>query len=297
MSVICGINWKTPVTTASGTFSRESAALVDVKRLGAVTLKGVSCEPWHGNPPPRIAETYGGMLNSVGLQNIGADEFIKNELPFWLRFGTPVIVNLAGHTVDEYVNAAKKFNDTPVEMFELNISCPNVDMGGMAFGTDAKTAGHVVSEVKKVSAKPLIVKLSPNVTDITEIARAAEASGADAISMINTILGMKIDITKRKPLLANTFGGLSGPAVKPVAVRMVYQVSGAVKIPVIGMGGIINAADAVEFFMAGASAVAIGTASFADPHAVIKIIDGIGEFLVKNNINDIEEIIGCSRIK
>lgn len=291
---IAGVVLKNPVTTASGTFGsgKEYSDFVDLNLLGAVTVKGVADKPWKGNNTPRIAETYGGMLNSVGLQNPGADYFIENDIPFLKQFDTKIIVNVCGHTIEEYCSVVEKLSDSDIDLFELNISCPNVKEGGIAFGTNCDMAGKIVSEVKKYSKKPLIVKLSPNVTDITEIARAVEAGGADAISLINTLLGMKIDINKRKTILANKVGGLSGPAIKPVAVRMVYQVNKAVSVPLIGMGGIQNAEDAIEFIMAGATGVAVGTANFFNPYATMEVISGIEKFMHENKISNINEIRG-----
>ncbi len=291
---IAGVEMKNPVTTASGTFGsgREYGEFVDLNRLGAVTVKGVADKPWLGNDSPRIAEVYGGMLNSVGLQNPGMEYFIEKEIPFLRGFDTKIIVNICGHSIEEYCNVAERLSECDVDLFELNISCPNVTEGGIAFGTDTAMVEKVVSEVKKVSKKPLIVKLSPNVTDIAEIARAAESGGADSISLINTLQGMKIDIYRRKPVLANKIGGFSGPAVKPVAVRMVYQVAKAVSVPVIGMGGIQNWEDAVEFIMAGATAVAVGTANFNNPFATVEVVDGLRKYMADNHIEDIGEIRG-----
>ncbi len=291
---ICGVEMKNPVTTASGTFGsgREFSEFVDLNKLGAVTVKGVAAEPWKGNNAPRIAEVYGGMLNSVGLQNPGAEYFINNDIPFLRQFDTKIIVNICGHSIEEYCNAAEMLSDSDVDLFELNISCPNVSQGGITFGTVPSMAEKVVSEVKKYCKKPLIVKLTPNVTDITEIARAAVSGGADGLSLINTLLGMKIDIKRRKPVLFNKVGGFSGPAVKPVAVRMVYQVCKAVNVPVIGMGGISNYEDAIEFIMAGATAVAVGTANFSNPFATVEIVEGIEKFMIENGIKDLSEIRG-----
>lgn len=291
---IAGVELKNPVMTASGTFGsgREYSEFVDLSRLGAVVVKGVADKPWKGNPAPRIAEVYGGMLNSVGLQNPGVEYFIKEDIPFLRQFDTKIIVNVCGHTMEEYTNVVKALNGKDIDMLELNISCPNVTEGGMAFGTDCSMVEKVVSEVKKYADKPLIVKLSPNVTDITAIAKAAENGGADALSLINTLTGMKIDIYKRKPVLANKIGGMSGPAVKPVAVRMVYQVHKAVKLPIIGMGGISNSEDAIEFIMAGAVGVAVGTANFTNPFATVDVIDGIESYMRKYGIEDISEIRG-----
>ncbi len=295
MSVdICGVKLKNPVMTASGTFGsgREYSELIDLNRLGAVVVKGVAAKPWKGNPAPRIAEVYGGMLNSVGLQNPGVEYFIENDIPFLRRFDTKIIVNVCGHTTEEYVNVVKALRGQDIDLLELNISCPNVSEGGMSFGTDPEMAKRVVSSVKEYADKPLIVKLTPNVTDITVIAKAVKEGGADALSLINTITGMKIDIYARKPVLQRKIGGMSGPAVKPVAVRMVYQVCKAVELPVIGMGGISNAEDALEFIMAGATGVSIGTANFVDPFATIKTIDGISEYMEKYGIKNIGEIRG-----
>ncbi len=291
---ICGVEMKNPVTTASGTFGsgREFSEFVDLNKLGAVTVKGVASEPWKGNNAPRIAEVYGGMLNSVGLQNPGAEHFINNDIPFLRQFDTKIIVNICGHSIEEYCKAAEMLSDSDVDLFELNISCPNVSQGGITFGTVPSMAEKVVSEVKKYCKKPLIVKLTPNVTDITEIAKAAVSGGADGLSLINTLLGMKIDIKRRKPVLFNKVGGFSGPAVKPVAVRMVYQVCKAVNVPVIGMGGISNYEDAIEFIMAGATAVAVGTANFNNPFATVEVVEGIEKYMIENGIKDLSEIRG-----
>lgn len=291
---ICGVELKNPVMTASGTFGsgREYSEFVDLNRLGAVVVKGVADKPWNGNPAPRIAEVYGGMLNSVGLQNPGVDYFIENDIPFLRQFDTKIIVNVCGHSIEEYVNVVKKLQGQDVDLLELNISCPNVSEGGMAFGTDPVMVEKVVNAVKKEADKPLIVKLSPNVTDITETARAAVAGGADGLSLINTLTGMKIDIYRRQPVLDRKIGGMSGPAVKPVAVRMVYQVCKAVDVPVIGMGGISNAEDAIEFIMAGATGVSIGTANFINPRATVDTIEGIEEYMKKYNVSDLSEIRG-----
>ena len=288
------LQMKNPVMTASGTFGsgREFSEFVDLNRLGAVVVKGVADKPWNGNPAPRIAEVYGGMLNSVGLQNPGVDYFIENDIPFLRKFDTKIIVNVCGHAIDEYVNVVTKLQGQDVDLLELNISCPNVSEGGMAFGTDPTMVEKVVNEVKKVADKPLIVKLSPNVTSITDIAKAAVSGGADALSLINTLNGMKIDIYKRQPVLFRKTGGMSGPAVKPVAVRMVYEVCKAVDVPVIGMGGISNAEDAIEFIMAGATGVSIGTANFINPRATVDTVEGIEEYMKKYNVNDLSEIRG-----
>ncbi len=294
---IAGVTWKNPVTTGSGTFGfgREYSEYFDLSELGAVCLKALSAVPRQGNPSPRIAEVEKGVLNSVGLQNPGAAAFLEKELP-WLRtFDTKLIANLCGSTVEDYVAVAEVLGDR-VDMFELNISCPNVKEGGMAFGTDPKMIEHITQKVKAVSKVPLIVKLSPNVTDIAEMARAAEAGGADAISLINTLLGMKIDVHTRRPILARNMGGLSGPAIKPIALRMVYQTRLATKLPIIGMGGIATGEDAVEFMLAGANAVAVGTAGLVDPYAWIRVRNGILEYLEKNNIADVNEIVGAVKI-
>ena len=288
------VELKNPVMTASGTFGsgREYAEFVDLNKLGAIVVKGVADRPWKGNPAPRIAETYGGMLNSVGLQNPGAEVFIREELPFLKQFDTKIVVNLCGHTLEEYVNVARAFQNVDIDLLELNISCPNVNEGGLAFGTQCEVVEEVVEAVKREAAQPLIVKLSPNVTDIASIAKAAVRAGADALSLINTLLGMKIDIYKKKPVLANKVGGLSGPAIKPVAVRMVYQVAQAVDVPIIGMGGIFNGEDAIEFIMAGAWAVAVGTANFNNPRATMDVLAGIERFMAENKINCLKDIRG-----
>ncbi|GKX28019.1 dihydroorotate dehydrogenase [Vallitalea longa] len=291
---IAGVDFKNPVMTASGTFGsgREYSKFVDLNRLGGVVVKGVASKEWLGNPAPRIAETYGGMLNAVGLQNPGVDVFIEEDIPFLRQYDTNIIVNIAGKTVEEYVEVAKRLRDADIDMIELNISCPNVKEGGVAFGTDPKMAEYVTSEVKKYAKQPLIVKLSPNVTDITEIARAVEAGGADAVSLINTLLGMKIDIYKRKPILANRVGGFSGPAIKPVAVRMVNQVYNSIKLPIIGLGGICTGEDAIEFILAGATGVAVGTANFSNPRATIDVVEGIERYMDVMGVGDVNELIG-----
>ena len=293
---ICDIKFKNPVMTASGTFGcgREYSDFVDLNKLGGIVVKGVADKPWMGNPAPRIAEVYGGMLNSVGLQNPGVDYFIKNEIPFLNSLDTNIIVNVCGHSLEEYVNVVTALRGQDVDMLELNISCPNVSEGGLAFGTDPKLVEKVVSSVKQVADRPLIVKLTPNVTDITEIARAAVAGGADALSLINTLTGMKIDINRRKPVLDRKVGGMSGPAVKPVAVRMVYQVAKAVDVPIIGMGGISSAHDVIEMMVAGASAVAIGCQNLVDPYACYKIIQDLPKELEKLGVEDINDIVGLS---
>lgn len=288
---IAGIEWKNPITTASGTFSpRESGAYYDLSRLGAVTTKGVANVPWQGNPTPRIAETYGGMLNSVGLQNPGVDYFIKEEIPYLRQFDTKIVANVAGHTIEEYCETAERLSDADVDMLEINISCPNVKEGGIGFGTDPGMAAAVTREVRKVTKKPVIIKLTPNVTDIAEIARAAEAEGADAICLINTLLGMRIDVRRGKTVLANKTGGFSGPAIKPVAVRMVYQVRRAVKLPIIGLGGIMTGEDAAEFIMAGADAVAVGTAALVKPTAPVDILDELTIYMEEMGFRSLQDI-------
>ena len=289
---IAGVKLSNPVCTASGTFSaRESGQFYDISELGAAVTKGVSAVPWTGNDTPRIAETYGGMLNSVGLQNPGAEAYRREELPFLSRFDTKIITNIAGHSVEEYCEAVSMLNDCPeISMFEVNISCPNVSEGGMAFGTDPAMAEAVTSAVKKISSKPVMIKLSPNVTDIAEIARAVEAGGADAVSLINTLLGMHIDLKKRRATLARKVGGFSGPAIKPVALRMVWEVSQAVDIPVLGMGGIFHGTDAAEFLAAGASAVSVGTAALCDPAAVVRIKAELLEYMKENDFSTVSEL-------
>ncbi len=293
---VAGVTMKNPVTTASGTFGsgREYEDFVDLNKLGAITVKGVADKPWKGNNAPRIAETYGGMLNSVGLQNPGVEYFIKNDLPYLKKYDTNIIVNVCGHTVEEYCNVVDALTDTDgIALLELNISCPNVSAGGITFGTNPQMVEKVVAEVKSRAKQPLIVKLSPNVTDITEIAKAAVAGGADALSLINTLLGMRIDINRRKPILANKMGGFSGPAIKPVAVRMVYQVANSVNVPIIGMGGIATGEDAIEFILAGATMVSVGTANFMNPRATMDVIKGIEEYMDKYNVKDINELRGA----
>lgn len=294
---IAGVEWKNPVTTGSGTFGfgEEYSEYFDLSELGAICLKALSAVPRDGNPSPRIAETPMGILNSVGLQNPGAQYFIDNYLPGLKTYDTRLIANLCGSSIEDYVEVAEILGDK-VDMFELNISCPNVRVGGMAFGTDPKMTEEITRRVKAVSKCPLIVKLSPNVTDICEIARAAESGGADALSLINTLLGMRIDINTRRPILKNNMGGLSGPAVRPVAIRMVSQVYRAVSLPIIGMGGISTGDDAIEFMLAGASAVAVGTAGFVDPLAWVKVRDGIDEYLNKNKIASVREIVGKAEL-
>ena len=292
---LAGIELKNPVMTASGTFGSgmEYSEFVDLNCLGAVVTKGVANVPWPGNSTPRVAEVYGGMLNAIGLQNPGIDVFMERDLPFLQQYDTKVIVNVCCKTVEDYLEVVERLADAPVDMLEINVSCPNVKEGAIAFGQKADCLYDITSAIKKKAAQPVIMKLSPNVTDITEMARAAEAAGADAISLINTLTGMKIDIHKRSFLLANKTGGMSGPAVKPVAVRMVWQCAQAVKIPIIGMGGIMNAEDALEFIMAGATAVAVGCANFINPYATQEIVSGIETFMEKEGVSDIAELIGC----
>ncbi len=292
---LAGVTLKNPVLTASGTFGSgmEFSRFVDLNKLGGVVTKGVSVVPWEGNATPRVAETASGMLNAIGLQNPGIDVFLSRDLPFLKPFNTAKIVNVCGHTEEEYLGAVERLNDSIADILEINISCPNVKAGGITFGTDPVMVEKITKAIKKISRKPVFMKLSPNVTDITEIARAAEAGGADGISLINTLMGMKIDIQRRKCLLANKTGGLSGPAIKPVAVRMVYQVSKCVSVPLIGMGGIASAEDAIEFLMAGATAVSVGTANFRNPRVTEEIVSGIETFMRENHIYDIREIIGC----
>ena len=292
---IAGVKFKNPVMTASGTFGSgmEYADFVDLNKLGAIVTKGVAGVPWPGNPVPRVAEVYGGMLNAIGLQNPGIDVFIERDLKFLEGYDTGVIVNVCGKTVEEYLDVVERLGDEKrVDMLEINVSCPNVKEGAIAFGQNKDALFDITSRIKKVAKQPIIMKLSPNVTSISEMAKAAEAAGADAISLINTITGMKIDIHKRKFALANKTGGMSGPAIKPVAVRMVYEASHAVKIPVIGMGGIATGEDAIEFIMAGATAVAVGAMNFHDPYATEKVLDGIVEYMERYNVQDINELRG-----
>jgi dihydroorotate dehydrogenase (NAD+) catalytic subunit len=292
---LAGVTFKNPVMTASGTFGSgiEYAEFVDLNRLGGVVTKGVANVPWAGNETPRIAETYGGMMNAVGLQNPGIDVFCKRDLPFLADYNTRVIVNVCGRTTEDYCEVVERLADEPVDMLEINISCPNVKAGGIAFGQSPKAAQEITKAVKRYAKQPVIMKLSPNVTDITEMARAVEAGGADAVSLINTLTGMKIDVHRRAFALENKTGGLSGPAIKPVAIRMVYQVAQAIKLPIIGMGGIATAEDAIEFLMAGATAVSVGTANFICPDATMQILDGIQDYMEKYDISDIRELIGC----
>lgn len=294
---IAGVEFKNPVMTASGTFGSgmEYSEFVDLNRLGAVVTKGVANVPWPGNPTPRVAEVYGGMLNAIGLQNPGIDVFIERDIPFLKQYDTKIIVNVCGKTVEDYVEVVERLADTAVDMLEINVSCPNVKEGAIAFGQKADALFGITSEIKKHAKQPVIMKLSPNVTDITEMAKAAEAAGADALSLINTITGMKIDIHKRTFALANKTGGMSGPAIKPIAVRMVYQTANAVKIPIIGMGGISTAEDAIEFLLAGATAVSVGAANFINPYATEEIVTGIEDYMAKYGVADIKELIGAVR--
>ncbi len=292
---IAGVTWKNPVTVASGTFGSgaEYSELIDINQLGAVTTKGVANVPWQGNKTPRIAETYGGMINAVGLQNPGIDLFVKRDIPFLKKYDTKIIVNVCGRSVADYVEVVNRLADEPVDLLEINVSCPNVKEGGIAFGQDPKALYEITDSVKKAARQPIIMKLSPNVTDITDMAKAAEAAGADAISLINTITGMKIDVHRRRFAVANKTGGLSGPAIKPVAVRMVYQAAHAVKIPIIGMGGIQCGEDAIEFIMAGATAVSVGTATFHDPFAPVKVVQEMEAYMKQYQVEDINDLRGC----
>ncbi|MCR4628805.1 MAG: dihydroorotate dehydrogenase [Clostridium sp.] len=292
---LAGVTLKNPVMTASGTFGSgaEFSEFVDLNRLGAVVTKGVAAVPWPGNPTPRIAEVYGGMLNAIGLQNPGYDVFAQRDIPFLRQFDTKIIVNVCGHTEEEYLEVVEKLSDAPVDMLEINISCPNVKAGGITFGTVPHVAEDITKKIKKIAKQPVIMKLTPNVTDIREMAKAVEAGGADAVSLINTLTGMKIDINRRTFALANKTGGMSGPAIKPVAVRMVYETAQTVKIPIIGMGGIMNADDAIEFILAGATAVSVGTANFHDPKTTEKIVAGIEAYMEKYDVRDIRELIGA----
>ena len=296
MSVnIAGVELKNPITVASGTFGSgmEYSEFVDLNRLGAVTTKGVAIIPWPGNPTPRIAETYGGMMNAIGLQNPGIDVFVNRDIPFLKKYDTKIIVNVCGKSEDDYVECVRRLADVDVDLLEINVSCPNVKEGGIAFGQDPKALYSITEKVKAVAKQPVIMKLSPNATDITEMAKAAEAAGSDAVSLINTLTGMKIDVNRRTFAVANKTAGVSGPAIHPIAVRMVYQVANAVNIPIIGMGGVATTEDALEMIMAGASAVAVGTANFNNPYVTVEIIDGIKEYMEKNGIEDINELIGC----
>lgn len=294
---LAGIELKNPVMTASGTFGsgEEYSEMFDISHLGAVVTKGVASIPWPGNPTPRIAETHGGMLNAIGLQNPGMEVFAQRDIPFLKQYDTKIIVNVCGKTTEDYLQVVERLSDEPVDMLEINISCPNVKEGGIAFGQDPKAVEAITREVKKYAKQPVIMKLSPNVTDIAEMARAAEAGGADVLSLINTLTGMKIDIHRRAFAVANKTGGLSGPAIKPIAVRMVYQVANAVKIPIIGMGGIMDADDAIEFILAGATAVSVGTASFRNPYAAEEVVKGIEAYMKKYGVDNINDLIGAVR--
>lgn len=291
---IAGVEWKNPVTTASGTFGsgEEFSEFVDLNRLGAVTTKGVANVPWPGNPTPRVAEVYGGMMNAIGLQNPGIDLFCKRDIPFLRKYDTKIIVNVCGKSEQDYCEVVERLGDEDVDMLEINISCPNVKEGGIAFGQDPKAAERITKAVKKYAKQPVIMKLSPNVTDITEMARAVEAGGADVVSLINTLTGMKIDINRKTFAIANKTGGMSGPAVHPIAVRMVYQVAQAVKLPIIGMGGIASAEDAIEMILAGASAVSVGTANFHNPAVTMEIVDGIEKYMQAQGFDSVADMVG-----
>ena len=292
---IAGVTMKNPVTTGSGTFGsgEEFSVFVDLSKLGAVTTKGVANVPWPGNPVPRVAEVYGGMLNAIGLQNPGIDVFVERDIPYLKKAGATIIVNVCGKSEKDYLEVVERLADQPVDLLEINVSCPNVKEGGIAFGQDPKALYDITKAVKAKAKQPIIMKLSPNVTDITEMAKAAVDAGSDALSLINTLTGMKIDIERRDFVLANKTGGMSGPAIKPVAVRMVYQVANAVDVPIIGMGGISTAEDALEFIMAGATAVSVGTANFINPATTLEVVDGIKTYMERHQINDINELIGC----
>ena len=292
---IAGVEFKNPVMVASGTFGsgEEFSEFVDLSKLGAVTTKGVANVPWPGNPTPRVAEVYGGMLNAIGLQNPGIDVFVERDVPYLKKAGATIIVNVCGKSEKDYVEVVERLADEPVDLLEINVSCPNVKEGGIAFGQNPDALYEITKAIKAKAKQPIVMKLSPNVTDITEMAKAAEAGGCDALSLINTITGMKIDIHRRKFVLANKTGGMSGPAIKPVAVRMVYQVSHACKLPIIGMGGIATAEDALEFIMAGATAVSVGTANFFNPYATVEIAEGIEKFMEAQHVEDIHELIGA----
>lgn len=295
MSVnIAGVEWKNPVTVASGTFGSgaEFDEFVDLNKLGAVTTKGVANIPWAGNETPRVAEVYGGMMNAVGLQNPGIDLFCKRDIPFLRQYDTKIIVNVCGKSMEDYCEVVERLASEDIDMMEINISCPNVKEGGIAFGQNPKAAEEITKAVKKYAKQPVIMKLSPNVTDITEMAKAVEAGGADAVSLINTLTGMKIDIHRRQFVLANKTGGVSGPAIHPIAIRMVYQVANAVKVPIIGMGGIASAEDAIEMILAGASAVSVGTANFHNPAVTMEIVDGIADYMKKYGFHSISEMVG-----
>ena len=292
---IAGVTFKNPILTASGTFGsgQEYAQFVDLNKLGGVVTKGVANVPWEGNPTPRVAEVYGGMLNAIGLQNPGIDVFVERDIPFLAKYDTRIVVNVCGRSEADYVEVVERLADQPVDLLEITISCPNVKEGGIAFGQDPKAAAAITKAVKAAAKQPVVMKLSPNVTDIAYMAQAVEAAGADAVSLINTLTGMKIDVNKRKFVLANKTGGMSGPAIHPIAVRMVYQVAQAVRIPIIGMGGVMNAEDALELMLAGATAVSVGTANFANPKVTEEIVDGIREYMAAHDIEDIRELIGA----
>ena len=292
---IAGVELKNPITVASGTFGSgmEYDEFVDLNLLGAVTTKGVANVPWPGNPTPRVAETYGGMMNAIGLQNPGIDTLVKRDIPFLKEKDTKIIVNVCGKSTEDYLDVVERLGDEPVDLLEINVSCPNVKEGGIAFGQDPKALYDITKAIKAKAKQPIIMKLSPNVTDITEMAKAAEAAGSDALSLINTLTGMKIDIKRRAFAVANKTAGVSGPAIHPIAVRMVYQVANAVKLPIIGMGGVMNTEDALEMIMAGATAVAVGTANFHNPYATVEIIKGIEEYMQANGVDDINTLIGC----
>ena len=292
---IAGVELKNPITVASGTFGSgmEYDEFVDLNLLGAVTTKGVANVPWPGNPTPRVAETYGGMMNAIGLQNPGIDTFVKRDIPFLKEKDTKIIVNVCGKSTEDYLDVVERLGDEPVDLLEINVSCPNVKEGGIAFGQDPKALYDITKAIKAKAKQPIIMKLSPNVTDITEMAKAAEAAGSDALSLINTLTGMKIDVKRRTFAVANKTAGVSGPAIHPIAVRMVYQVANAVKLPIIGMGGVMNTEDALEMIMAGAPAVAVGTANFHNPYATVEIIKGIEEYMQANGVDDINTLIGC----
>ena len=292
---IAGVELKNPITVASGTFGSgmEYDEFVDLNLLGSVTTKGVANVPWPGNPTPRVAETYGGMMNAIGLQNPGIDTFVKRDIPFLKEKDTKIIVNVCGKSTEDYLDVVERLGDEPVDLLEINVSCPNVKEGGIAFGQDPKALYDITKAIKAKAKQPIIMKLSPNVTDITEMAKAAEAAGSDALSLINTLTGMKIDVKRRTFAVANKTAGVSGPAIHPIAVRMVYQVANAVKLPIIGMGGVMNTEDALEMIMAGATAVAVGTANFHNPYATIEIIKGIEEYMQANGVDDINTLIGC----
>lgn len=292
---IAGVELKNPITVASGTFGSgmEYDEFVDLNLLGAVTTKGVANVPWPGNPTPRVAETYGGMMNAIGLQNPGIDTFVKRDIPFLKEKDTKIIVNVCGKSTEDYLDVVERLGDEPVDLLEINVSCPNVKEGGIAFGQDPKALYDITKAIKAKAKQPIIMKLSPNVTDITEMAKAAEAAGSDALSLINTLTGMKIDVKRRTFAVANKTAGVSGPAIHPIAVRIVYQVANAVKLPIIGMGGVMNTEDALEMIMAGATAVAVGTANFHNPYATVEIIKGIEEYMQANGVDDINTLIGC----